>query len=313
MSNHKRPQISLLVTDLDNTLYDWVGYFARSFGAMAQRAQEILGIPMERLLDEFKEVHQCYHNSEQPFALLETQTVKDKFAGMSRQERKQILDSAFYAFNKERKNTLRLFDGVDETLQAIVQSGCVVVGHTEATVHNACFRMRSLGLERFLSRLYAIEPLGDGHPDPERAEAAMPDPSFVRIVQRTKRKPNPVLLSDICAEFSVPPSEVAYVGDSLTRDVSMAKAAGVWAVWAKYGTQYDRNHWKTLVRVTHWTEEDVRREAELQHKLSKVRPDFEIDSFGQVLSQFVFKPPKTIAASTNEKCIAQENLRGHAS
>lgn len=53
-----------------------------------------------------------------------------------------------------------------------------------------------------------------------------------------------------------------YVSDSLTRDMSMAKAAGVHAVRAKYGTRYDRDLWLDLVWITHWTDEDVAREAE---------------------------------------------------
>lgn len=56
--------IELSVTDLDNTLYDWVTFFASSFYAMVSRAAEILGTPVEMLLDECRRVHQCYGDSE---------------------------------------------------------------------------------------------------------------------------------------------------------------------------------------------------------------------------------------------------------
>jgi FMN phosphatase YigB (HAD superfamily) len=74
------------------------------------------------------------------------------------------------------------------------------------------------------------------------------------------------------------------VGDSLVRDVSMAKAAGVHAVWARYGLQYDRALWEILVRVTHWTDEDVRREEELRRLTKDVQPDYTIDDFGELLA-----------------------------
>jgi len=70
----------------------------------------------------------------------------------------------------------------------------------------------------------------------------------------------------------------------LVRDVAMAKQAGVTAIWARYGTKYDLDHWAYLVKVTHWTDEDVRREKALKAKYHDVIPDFTIDSFSQLKS-----------------------------
>lgn len=72
---NRTPRLKLLVCDLDNTLYDWVAYFVPSFYAMAAKVVELLGCDREKLLDDFREVHQRHHDSEQPFALLETRTV----------------------------------------------------------------------------------------------------------------------------------------------------------------------------------------------------------------------------------------------
>jgi FMN phosphatase YigB (HAD superfamily) len=38
------PELKLLVTDLDNTLYDWVTFFAQSFDAMVAKLIEMTGI-----------------------------------------------------------------------------------------------------------------------------------------------------------------------------------------------------------------------------------------------------------------------------
>jgi len=66
----------------------------------------------------------------------------------------------------------------------------------------------------------------------------------------------------------------------------MAKAANVKAVWARFGTKYEKGLWDTLVAVTHWTDEDVRREIALRHQYRSVQPDHVADSFTDVLPLF---------------------------
>src|SRR4051812_24324474 len=98
----------LLVCDLDNTLYDWVSYFVPSFYAMVDRVVEITGCDRKKLLDDFRTVHQKHHDSEQPFALLETETIARMFAGVKWDDVVSKLDPAFHAFNSGRKQNLRL-------------------------------------------------------------------------------------------------------------------------------------------------------------------------------------------------------------
>ncbi|MCU0289570.1 MAG: HAD family hydrolase, partial [Acidobacteria bacterium] len=133
--------IELLIVDLDNTLYDWISFFVPAFYRMIDVAVEILQVDQEALLTDIQKVHQKYGNSEHPFALLETGVVINRFAGKNRAELAKILDPAFHAFNKKRKELLRLFPGVFETLKFINESGCTVVAHTEADVLNSLFRV----------------------------------------------------------------------------------------------------------------------------------------------------------------------------
>ena len=62
----------------------------------------------------------------------------------------------------------------------------------------------------------------------------------------------------------------------------MAKDAGVTAVWAKYGTVYDQSLWGLLVSITHWTDDDVKREGELKRNFGHVRPDAVIERFSDL-------------------------------
>jgi FMN phosphatase YigB (HAD superfamily) len=61
----------LLITDLDNTLYDWVSFFSASFQNMVSELTKLLEVSEETVLSEFKVIHRRYGNSEQPFAVLE--------------------------------------------------------------------------------------------------------------------------------------------------------------------------------------------------------------------------------------------------
>ena len=66
----------LLITDLDNTLYDWVTYFANSFLAMVKGLATTLDVAEETLLDEFKAVHRHYGNSEHLLKILDLPSVR---------------------------------------------------------------------------------------------------------------------------------------------------------------------------------------------------------------------------------------------
>jgi FMN phosphatase YigB (HAD superfamily) len=134
------------------------------------------------------------------------------------------------------------------------------------------------------------------HPEPSRAAALRPPTGFVHVLPPEERKPNPRLLFDICRQEGVAPHECWYVGDSLTRDVAMAAAAGCVAVWARYGTAVDPEHWQRLVRITHWTEETVARDEELQREAAGIEPDQVIDWFDELLALIANATPSRAEA-----------------
>jgi len=294
-----KPAISLLVCDLDNTLYDWVTFFSAAFYAMVEEACRILDAPIDELLDDLQKVHQRHHNSEQPFALLETRAVLSKYPDLNRIELNEKLNSAFHSFNSVRHKTLRPYPSVIPTLASIQGTGCKIVGHTEATVVNAKFRLNKLGLTRFVSHLYALEHRGPGHPNPQQATG----PAGFEKVRRLKlhqRKPDPEVLIQICDDVGVSPHETLYVGDSLASDIGMARDAGVHSAWAKYGTKYNPESWKKLVRITHWTAEDVSRAEKIKQKYGEVQPDVTLnESISELLDFFHFTDPLLRSSCTN--------------
>jgi FMN phosphatase YigB (HAD superfamily) len=287
--------MTLLITDLDNTLYDWVTFFATSFQGMVEELSRLLNVDREQLLDEFKLLHQQYGSSEQPFTALDLPSVRERFGNLPRHRIMRELDRPLHVFNSLRNRSLYLYESVAETLEVLQSSGVILVGHTESIAENVLFRLEKLEVLSYFKHLYVLESDYCGHPDPDRASELAPPPGLLRPVPRSERKPNPELLRDICRREGICPEDAYYVGDSLTRDISMAKAAGVTAVWARYGTRYDRNLWNALVRVTHWTPEDVAREEELKRHFQRVEPDFVIDAFDEILGIVGLRSVGTVA------------------
>ena len=50
--------IKLLISDLDDTLYDWTGFFVPAFYAMADEIARMTGIDEKKLLNEYMAAHQ---------------------------------------------------------------------------------------------------------------------------------------------------------------------------------------------------------------------------------------------------------------
>lgn len=276
----------LLITDLDNTLYDWVSSFVPALLAMVDVGAQVLGVSAEQLLSELREVHQRHGNSEHPFALLETKSAEARFGKISPSDLPEGINEALHAFNKVRKSSLRLYDGVIETLRALSERGIPVVAFTDARIPNSLFRLERLSIAPLIARLYAPRPRYDLPPLGQQVTSV--DADFVRVLPSEDRKPNPKTLLDICNDYNVSPSQAVYVGDSLTRDVYMARQAGVKSAWARYGTEYDKALWQHLTQVTHWTEHDVQAEVELRNRARGVRADVELSSFDGLLTHFDF-------------------------
>lgn len=104
---------------------------------------------------------------------------------------------------------------------------------------------------------------------------------------RGLRPSNPAVLLEICAAEGIAHQEAVYIGDSIARDVLMAKRAGVFAVWAAYGAEHSPTMYDALVRISHWTPEEVEQERRLRDEAKVISPDFIAHrEFAEVLSVF---------------------------
>jgi phosphoglycolate phosphatase len=282
------PTVDLVVTDLDNTLYDWVDFYVPSFLAMIREMSLLTGVTEEDLKASFKRLHEKYGTSEYSFAIFELDALQQLNRGLGARQILEKYAPAIHAFRSSRKKTLHLFEGVRETLIELRTQGKRIVAHTDALMFHATARLKRLGIEDLFAAICA--PPDHGLPagisvedvryfsDESKYETSIP----IKIeIDPAIRKPDPRGLQIVLDSLGVDARECVYVGDSVTRDILMAQQSGVLDVLAEYGRHFSLPNYSELVKITYWTAEKITEEEAL--KSIPIVPSFAISSFRKIL------------------------------
>jgi phosphoglycolate phosphatase-like HAD superfamily hydrolase len=288
-----KPRVTAVITDLDNTLYDWLAMWAAAFGAMVRVLTERSGLPRSVIEADARGVHQRRGTTEYAFLIQELPCLRERHP---RQDLTRIYADAIAAYRLARARSLRLFPTVAETLAALKASGCLVVGYTDSRAFHAGYRVRRLGLDGLLDYLYS--PPDHELPATPTLDAVRSRPGeayrFRRTVHRIlpegEVKPNPRVLAGIMDDVGAAPERTLHVGDSLLKDVLMAQQAGVADVFARYGVAQARQEYELLRRVSHWTDADIERERR-RAALRDIHPSYTLnEALGELLELFEFAP-----------------------
>lgn len=271
--------IKVLITDLDDTLYSWIGFFIPAFYELVNELAVILNKEPSELLGEYKKVHQDKGSVEYPYATLYLPAVKKAYPNYTQKELLNILNPAFHKFNSVRKKRLQLYPKVEETLTILKQQGITIVGYTDSAEENGFYRLRKLGVDHLFHKVYVSD-------SQYVSSNGFPISTKTQIVHG--KKPNPELLKEICNYESILPNEAIYIGDSLTKDIYMARMAGVISVLCKYPCNSSEmaDWYNKLVAISHWTKEDFDRENQIKQEciVKNIQPDYVIKSFDEISS-----------------------------
>lgn len=237
--------VRLVVTDMDGTLYSWIDYIVPAVEAMVTAVCESTGFPRIKVVQSLKEVYERNESNEYPFALQESSIFKEfpEFGSFD----KLIIEPARIAFAGARRKYLQPYKGVVDTLKALKERNIPVVALTDAPRNPVEQRVKHMQLDQYLLAIYSLP--GFTFPAaPDGGKLVAPD-----ILQKEERgayrvackvvelprdaeKPNPRGLKDICRDFAVDPKEVLVVGDSVRKDIAVAREVGAIDCWAEYGT-----------------------------------------------------------------------------
>jgi phosphoglycolate phosphatase-like HAD superfamily hydrolase len=288
-----KQQVSTVITDIDNTLFDWVEIWHQPFNAMYTRLIEDSGLPEDVLSSEIRAVHQLHGTSEYRFLIEELPSLRAKHPG---EDLVQVYGGAIEAYRAAREEVIRLYPGVSETLHALHDKGCLIVAYTESMAFYTNYRVGKLGLDALIDILYSPKDhtLPRGLTEAQTRQYAKQRYEFDRTEHRYtpegELKPNPKLLLDIIDDVGARFDRTVYVGDSLMKDIAMAQDARVIDVYAKYGMAQQGQAYEMLRRVTHWTDEDVEREKRIYTR-GEVAPTYVLErSFDELLTLFDFVP-----------------------
>ncbi|WP_345844788.1 HAD hydrolase-like protein [Shewanella algae] len=280
---------SVLITDLDNTLFNWFEIWFKSFKPMLSEIYRISQIPEDTLKAEIKAVHQKHGTAEYAFLIEEIPSLLAKYG--SKEKTHEVMSLAIEAYRKGRSENLKLYDGVESTLEKIKNCGTLIVAYTESKSYYSSYRIKKLGLDKYIDILYSPE--DHEVPSSHQPTSFKFQKTKVKHTPKGELKPNPQLLLDIISSVDSSPENCVYIGDSEMKDIDMAQKAGVDDVFARYGAvHFDNNEgismYNLLREVTHWTQADVEREDEIKKNYHEIEPTLSIDNFGDLLNHFNF-------------------------
>lgn len=286
-----KSQYSVLITDVDNTLFDWFEVWHSSFRAMLDEIVTISGICEEDLFPEIREIHRLHGTSEYAFLIESMPSLRNRFP---KQDLLQVFAPAIDSFRSARRQKLMLYEGVAETLSSLKAQGVLIVAYTESQAFYTSYRFRKLNLDGLVD--YLFSPPDHKIPEGKSRLSIRSKPTSAygfkstahRETPKGELKPNPMLLNDIINSLDAKRDEVLYVGDSRVKDIAMAQDVGVTDVFAEYGGSHTKDEYQLLVNVTHWSDADVERERKIGER--EVSPSYTLSkSFAEILELFNFK------------------------
>ena len=244
---------------MDNTLYSWVNYIVPAVEGMVEAVCRATGFPEIKVVQSLKAVYTKYESNEYPFALQES-SIFAEFPDFGSFDKLVILP-AMTAFNEARRRYLEPYPGVLETLRGLAERKVPVVALTDAPRNPAEQRVRRMDLDDHLAALYTLPGFqfpatAEGLPLISRAIVRKEEKGEYRArckvveLPRDHEKPDPRGLLKVCADFGVNPAEALLIGDSVRKDVAVARKVGAVDAWAEYGTYTSREYRERLEIVS---------------------------------------------------------------
>lgn len=251
-----------LILDLDNTLYSWMEAYTPSFLAQVGYLAERTQINEKIIKDNFRSVFKKYGSVEIPSAVYELKIWED--INISSELLKDILSNSQKIFFDKFQQSICLFPNVKDTLDWAKNNSILIFGFSDAFSFWINYRLQCLSIERYFETVFAID---DGiimHS--ELVKKYIRSSNIISIpIQYTK--PNTFVIDRIINEYGIERENIYMIGDSIEKDILMAKNANIKDIWAEYGTKYQRGYGSVLRSITPWSRTKQKKEGVFQKKI----------------------------------------------
>jgi phosphoglycolate phosphatase-like HAD superfamily hydrolase len=300
--NVDKQPCQLLITDIDNTLFDWISYYAHCYGGLIKHLSEKFVIPYDLLVAESAMVFESHGSIEYPFVVQELPSIAEKFKHSMDELLSQAVQPARQVFLEIAKSEMVPYPGVTETLRRFKEHGVKLVALTDAPRYVAMWKLNKLNLLHFYDAVYGL-------PDPKipinSSGEAMVHPSILvkhlrgwdfgysghmRTLPEHYEKPDPKGLKTVLMDFgldepTIDRKSIYWVGDNPRKDVYMGHQLGLTTIWAQYGVRFDAQQKKIIDAFS--SPRTLHRNASFAKTLQvEVTPDLTIQSFSELQKFF---------------------------
>jgi len=258
---------ALVVTDVDNTVFDWVRYYTTAMQALFDRVHGITGIPVATLASESRDVFTRHGSIEYPFLIQELPSIAAHFDDDIDRILCEVVEPGRAAFMQAAESTLLPYPDVPEALAAFRKkfgTRIPLVALTDAPRYVAMWKLSKLGLLKYFDAVYGLpDPriptcgkAGRVKVDPEILLKHLQQSSFgfsgkIRILPDEYEKPGTRGLKTVLMDYELDETpeirhRVVWIGDNPRKDIALGRKLGVTTLWAKYGVVTDKRLFELL-------------------------------------------------------------------
>lgn len=296
-------RFKLIVTDIDNTIFDWVRYYVHACDALFQKVSSIIQCPPEQLAKEAKAVFTEHGSIEYPFLIQELPSVIKYFGPDIEGMLQKAVRPGRDAFLLAAEEYLQPYVDVFETLTRIksLYPDVPLVALTDAPRYVAMWKLNKLGLLSCFDAVYGLPdprlPTSKEYNrvkvDPEILLKHLQQSNFgfegrIRVLPDDYEKPGVKGLKTVLMDFDMDESadlrrSVMWVGDNLRKDVGLGKRLGVVTAWAKYGTHLDADIMRRLHAFS--PDQNIHKNVNLTPASPEApQADYVLETFAEILS-----------------------------
>jgi phosphoglycolate phosphatase len=249
----------LIITDLDNTIYNWVDYFAPCFRAMVHALARETNEPEDDLIASFCHVYELHGSVEYAFSVQELPILQNR----KEDEIAELVRIAKGAFKRVRDKRLEPYPTVSKTLHWLRSQGDRIVAVTNAPVAYAYKRLSKLRIVNLFDgiggKLDFDVPAGKVTEKilGKSAEGFFNPAILTWAFNDGELKPGHEGYARVIKDFKTTPDRVWVVGDNTQRDLAPAIKLGATGIWARYGENVDKKNLETILRLTSWRKDKI--------------------------------------------------------
>jgi len=238
MENFHGPEfgeITDVIWDGDNTIWDWVTYAVHAYEAMAQAIADHIGKPEPEVANAMKKFYTSVGTMEHE-GLIQALELQKMFKDVPNYDRSVLIEKAQQAFSEARNKHLGLYPGVHSTFKKIAEQKIKNRILTDAPAFQAKMRIKRSRLNLFLHQVNAM-PAAKIKLSPkfqDRLDKGAYSVDF-DITEIPTEKPHSNLEQILNMTRDQIRRNVVIIGDNDAKDMELVRRYGCRGIHAVYG------------------------------------------------------------------------------